>query len=229
MSTIIMSACWPLGGMSPSQKAVLISLADNANDHGVCWPSIPTIAKRTCLSERTVQQAIKWLVDAGAVSAQERVGRSTVYTVTPHLFDPRSSFTPAAAAPPKLTAQPPQLTTEPPQQLHPTPAAAAPITVKEPSKNHQEPSSKKFDPVNRLLSVGVSPEVADDWLELRKQKKATVTETAIRGIEREAQKAGIPLGEALAVSCMRGWIGFKADWYTKDAGTAATGRRGLVL
>ena len=32
MSTIIMAACWPLQGMSPSQKAVLISLADKAND-----------------------------------------------------------------------------------------------------------------------------------------------------------------------------------------------------
>lgn len=27
MSTILMSACWPLQGMSPAQKAVLISLA----------------------------------------------------------------------------------------------------------------------------------------------------------------------------------------------------------
>ncbi|HCL3300057.1 TPA: helix-turn-helix domain-containing protein, partial [Pseudomonas aeruginosa] len=34
MSTIIMSACWPLQGLTPAQKAVLISLADNANDEG---------------------------------------------------------------------------------------------------------------------------------------------------------------------------------------------------
>lgn len=39
MSTIIMSQCWPLQGLSVTQKAVLISLADQANDDGVCWPA----------------------------------------------------------------------------------------------------------------------------------------------------------------------------------------------
>ena len=39
-----------------------------------------------------------------------------------------------------------------------------------------------------------------------------VTQTALDGIAREAEKAGVPLQEALAESCARGWIGFKADW-----------------
>ena len=30
MSTIIMSHCWPIDGISPAQKAVLISLANEA-------------------------------------------------------------------------------------------------------------------------------------------------------------------------------------------------------
>lgn len=42
-----MSACWPLQGMTATKKAVLISLADNANDDGVCWPSISTIGVRS--------------------------------------------------------------------------------------------------------------------------------------------------------------------------------------
>lgn len=37
MSTIIMSQCWMLQGLSVTQKAVLISLADQASDDGVCW------------------------------------------------------------------------------------------------------------------------------------------------------------------------------------------------
>ena len=121
MSTIIMSACWPLQGMSGPQKSVLISLADNANDEGVCWPSVARIAKRTCLAERTVQAAIKWLGNVGILSVRERMGRSTVYTLTPAAYAPPQDVHPAADAPP-----PPQLTTQ-------TPAAAAPRTVKEPS------------------------------------------------------------------------------------------------
>src|SRR5260363_362367 len=60
MSTIIQAACWLLQ-LPPTAKFVLILLADNANDQGVCWPSIPKICERTCFSERTVHGAIKWL------------------------------------------------------------------------------------------------------------------------------------------------------------------------
>ncbi|WP_374098638.1 helix-turn-helix domain-containing protein [Pseudomonas aeruginosa] len=138
MSTIIMSACWPLQGMSPAQKAVLISLADQANDQGVCWPAVDSIATRCCLSKRAVQQAIKWLRGAGIVSVEERQGRSTMYSVTPAAYappqemHPSTKCTPAANAPTPADAAPP-----PPQDMHPTPADAAPRTVIEPTR---EPS-----------------------------------------------------------------------------------------
>lgn len=138
MSTIIMSACWPLQGLTPAQKAVLISLADNANDEGVCWPSVAKIAERTCLSERAVQQAIKVLNECKALSIEARQGRSTMFTVTPAAFappqkiHPRRKCTPAANSPTPADAAPP-----PPQDLHPTPADAAPRTVIEPTR---EPS-----------------------------------------------------------------------------------------
>ncbi len=133
-----MSACWPLQGLTPAQKAVLISLADNANDEGVCWPSVAKIAERTCLSERAVQQAIKVLNECKALSIEARQGRSTMFTVTPAAFappqkvHPRRKCTPAASAPTHADAAPP-----PPQEMHPTPAASAPRTVIEPTR---EPS-----------------------------------------------------------------------------------------
>ncbi|WP_341785685.1 helix-turn-helix domain-containing protein [Pseudomonas nicosulfuronedens] len=91
MSTIIMSACWPLQGMSPAQKTVLISLADQANDDGVCWPSVASIAMRTCLSERATQGALKWLEEHGAVERDRRNQRSTLYKVTPGNYTGKSS------------------------------------------------------------------------------------------------------------------------------------------
>ncbi|MDV6848164.1 helix-turn-helix domain-containing protein, partial [Pseudomonas aeruginosa] len=96
MSTIIMSACWPLQGMSPAQKAVLISLADQANDQGVCWPAVDSIATRCCLSKRAVQQAIKWLRSVGIVSVEERQGRSTMYSVTPAAYAPPQEMHPSS-------------------------------------------------------------------------------------------------------------------------------------
>jgi hypothetical protein len=61
----------------------------------------------------------------------------------------------------------------------------------------------------------VMDQVWNDWLALRKSKRAAVTETAIAGIEREAIKAGMTLGGALAMACERGWTGFKAEWVTR--------------
>lgn len=80
MSTVIMSACWPLQ-MQPSQKAVLISLADNANDAGVCWPAIATICTRTCLGKTAVIAAIKKLEEAGYIVADRSNGRRTTYQI----------------------------------------------------------------------------------------------------------------------------------------------------
>ncbi|RWY90951.1 helix-turn-helix domain-containing protein, partial [Pseudomonas aeruginosa] len=77
MSTVLMSQCWPIQGLSCAQKAVLISLADNANDQGVCWPAVATIAERTCLSERAVRNAIRMLEDSRIVECHQRTGRST--------------------------------------------------------------------------------------------------------------------------------------------------------
>jgi hypothetical protein len=51
-----------------------------------------------------------------------------------------------------------------------------------------------------------------DWLQLRKAKKAPVTQTAVDGIRREALKAGISMQQALELCCQRGWTGFKAEW-----------------
>ncbi|HBO0937075.1 TPA: helix-turn-helix domain-containing protein [Pseudomonas aeruginosa] len=123
MSTIIMSACWPLQGLTPAQKAVLISLADNANDEGVCWPSVAKIAERTCLSERAVQQAIKVLNECKALSIEARQGRSTMFTVTPAAFAPPQKVHPRRKCTPAANA--------------PTPADAAPRIVIEPTR---EPS-----------------------------------------------------------------------------------------
>ena len=95
MSTIIMSQCWPLQSLSVTQKAVLISLADQANDDGVCWPAIGTIAKRCCMSERAVRTAMDHLEAVGLLSRERRFNSSNVYSVTPSKFDVSAAGTKA--------------------------------------------------------------------------------------------------------------------------------------
>jgi uncharacterized protein YdaU (DUF1376 family) len=59
---------------------------------------------------------------------------------------------------------------------------------------------------------GVSESVWNDFVTLRKSKKAAITTTAMNGFAREAAKANITLEAALRTCCERGWTGFKADW-----------------
>ncbi|NIK50289.1 helix-turn-helix domain-containing protein [Xanthomonas arboricola] len=91
MSTIIMSQCWPLQGLSGPQKAVLISMADQANDDGVCWPAVGTIARRCCLSERAVRSAMDHLEAVGILARERRFNSSSNYTVTPAKYDESKS------------------------------------------------------------------------------------------------------------------------------------------
>lgn len=59
---------------------------------------------------------------------------------------------------------------------------------------------------------GVSESVFKDFVALRNKLKAPVTETALKGLKREAERAKISLEEVLSICCQNGWRGFKADW-----------------
>jgi uncharacterized protein YdaU (DUF1376 family) len=83
-------------------------------------------------------------------------------------------------------------------------------TPVQPTKNHK-PLTNNHKPVN-TAPVGVDQKVWEDFVKLRKAKKAEITETAIKGIQKEADKAGYNLQEALETCCSRGWVGFKAEW-----------------
>ncbi len=47
--------------LKPTQKLIMISLADNANDDGVCYPHITTICEKTSLGRTAVVQNLKKL------------------------------------------------------------------------------------------------------------------------------------------------------------------------
>lgn len=66
----------------------------------------------------------------------------------------------------------------------------------------------------------VSEQVWQDFQAIRKAKRAPLTDTALDGIAREAVKAGITLGAAIAFSCEQGWQGFNAGWYADRQGQA---------
>ncbi|EOX9200990.1 helix-turn-helix domain-containing protein [Yersinia enterocolitica] len=84
MSMNLMARAMNIKVGNPLRKLVLIKLADNANDQGECWPSVPYIADQCEISERSVQNHIQELVKSGLVRIEERksengLNRSNVY------------------------------------------------------------------------------------------------------------------------------------------------------
>jgi len=51
-----------------------------------------------------------------------------------------------------------------------------------------------------------------DWLEVRKKKKASNTETALKNFINECQNNNFPVSEAVKICAERSWQGFKYEW-----------------
>lgn len=81
----------------------------------------------------------------------------------------------------------------------------------EPRTNNQKQPKSKATPDGDLF-LGIDLDLVADFKALRSKQKAAVTKTAIDGIRREADKAGVSLADALTICCERGWRGFKAEW-----------------
>lgn len=91
------------------------------------------------------------------------------------------------------------------------------VTLKSNAREEKRRVNNISTVVEILVARSVRAGVARDFATLRSKKRAPLTDTAIKGLEREAAKAGISLDAALDICCQRGWQGFKAEWIN-DAG-----------
>lgn len=76
MSIKHMSKVWQIDNLEPSQKLVFLSICDNANDEGICYPSINTIQSKTSLSRPTVIKIINKLVELNYLIKTQRARKS---------------------------------------------------------------------------------------------------------------------------------------------------------
>lgn len=150
MSIAIMNKAWNTS-LPPTEKLLLLSLADQANDDGVAWPSIESISKKTGVSERTVFRHLVSLEELGHLHREHRVGTSSKYHLHP--------VTDASVTPDNLTPLTPVSPTTDASVTPPlTPVSPTPDTVgiqkhQESSLNHQRTiycEAEASRPQNRL-------------------------------------------------------------------------------
>lgn len=181
-------------------KFTLVALCECANyKTGHIHPSIAHLEEITGQDRKTLIANIAKLEQYGLlVDTGERAGRTgqiKVYRATtetvPNVeqFQKRNS----SVSPPKQSQK---RDTEPSREPSFDKAKALP------TKRASAPA----------MPEGVELNVWNDFLELRKAKRAPLSNTALAAIEREAALVGWSLNSALAESVARGWQGFKANW-----------------
>ena len=149
MSIRIMTSVWERQGITPTQKLVLLALADWANDEGFCWPSINRLAVKSCLTSRCIQKTIRSLEDAGLIKREEVSGKGNRYWITLPANDvhPRTTFTP------------------PLNEVHPTPEPRSPNT----SYTHQDTSRDMSSGDDQSLENEIQ-DVVRAWNELADER-----------------------------------------------------------
>lgn len=75
MSVHAIEWAWRQQVANPTQKLVLMALADHANGDGQCWPSMDRVAQLAGCSDRTARRHIDDLCDGGLVAKDERYRR----------------------------------------------------------------------------------------------------------------------------------------------------------
>lgn len=126
---------------------LLIVLADFANDEGVCWPSIKSLARHADLGERHVSAELKELAKDGYLTIEEHAGKSNHYRLNipegvnhgsgvkrSRGMNPSSGVNRSASRTTVQGGDEPQAT--------PTPAPQAITTTLNPHKTISEPSRR---------------------------------------------------------------------------------------
>lgn len=88
--------------------------------------------------------------------------------------------------------------------------ANEPVKISAPPK--KKSSVAKNSALALLAEFGITGQLAEDFIAHRKAKNAPINETALKGFQREADKAGIPIQRAVEIAIERNWQGFKANW-----------------
>ena len=222
--------------LSPRDLTVLCSLGMHTDKQGWCMPSQGRIGAMLGITRQAVSKSIAHLRACGYVMVSARRGadggqtsnlmRVVMDTATP--ADSLREVPNHTATPCNPTLHPPQPHVAPPATSEVAPPATSEVARNPPLKspNERKGESAAARATTPARPDEVSEQVWSDWLQLRKSKKAPVTETVIDGARREALKAGMSLDAFFREWCLRGSQGLKADWLRSDERAPGAAHRG---
>lgn len=135
-------------GLTSTQRLVLLTLGKFANPLGRAWPAVETLARRSGLTDRTVQTTLPKLIEAGWLVSEERLSahRTNIYRIPlERLVPPQAAAeegTPETTSPPRSTITPKPF--HPPKDDHPDPEMVSGVPRRTITRSGHDPV---IDPV----------------------------------------------------------------------------------
>ncbi|OEY75855.1 DNA-binding protein [Haemophilus quentini] len=194
---------------NPARKLVLLKLADNANDDGICFPSYQYIADKCEMTRRSAINHIEYLIKMGLVSKKERKNKdgsiSNLYFL--HLEQGSENF---ALGSENISLGSENFAPGGSENISPRTSHSL-EPVNEPKKTTQKSESEIL-----LERFGITEQLAKDFIAHRKAKKGVINQTQLNRLQKQADKAGISICEAVEICIERNWQGFNASWDWRD-------------
>lgn len=72
-----------------------------------------------------------------------------------------------------------------------------------------------FSFYHSLINLGCNKQLVSDWIKVRKNKRLTNTETALKKFITQVEKSGYSIDDVLEKCIEKSWGGFESDWYCK--------------
>lgn len=221
--------------LTSTEKLVACALLSFRNSEtGRCNPSIfseniqkETVCSRSSLTRKCVINAISNLEKKNILKTTKEIGKPSSYqfVLTRVISTPVNDGNPCTEYTSPVYYEHPSRVSDTP---HPCTSYThnKEITNKEQISNKEdkdldsfsltqvEDKPKRRQPLKKPENV--TQQTWDDFNAIRKARKAPLTETALKRIQNEADKAGIDLETALQICCVRGWQSFNHTWDWQD-------------
>lgn len=178
-------------GLSGNDLVVFALINGFSQDgQGCFYGSLSYICETCGIARRTAVYILQELVEKGLITKNETMQNGVKYVAY------------------QASAKYAQVV----QKLHSGSAEIAPKNKEYIKINKDTIKEGKFNFKYALVQIGVSEEVADAWLQVRKTKRATNTEIAFKAVCEEIKKSGLSPNECITIAVQNSWQGFKAMW-----------------
>jgi len=87
-----------------------------------------------------------------------------------------------------------------------------PLNAKKETSPQVAPAPPPFNFRKAMLAEGFAPELVDEWLKIRKAKKAINSELAFKTFIEQVRKTNQDINAILSIIVQKQWKGFEADW-----------------